>query len=401
MISSLFSESNKVHLSASASSIAKSSTQVLSKAFGGDEKIAKQVLSAAKRVLKKRSLETDPTNPSPSPAKKKQKPSFPTPEDPTTQTPAALETSLALPTPIKDPAQLENIVLETNRAPLLLAFVVTLLKYNMPAQPLSSRLSLGQAVVSANSRSKAVSIGLEEGKSAEEEGWGGEWPVVVVMGREVRVLRRWGYDPDEGKEELPKEEERNDVEDGAPKGENEETQKSATTLIGDTQSSLQTLNHEEIQQSTAAAAAPEEPPLWGIDLEALKGKNPSSAKSSHHTTTSPNLPIHTPHSARSYLLKSFTRAPIPTPGHEKEKKTPASVLAAEKEENLALLLGALELVFESWVEGGRVERGKLGWRAWEGYCRVRPDVRGGVGGWGERGRVGLGEKGVLGLGWRE
>ncbi|KAJ2975815.1 hypothetical protein NUW58_g8253 [Xylaria curta] len=63
----------------------------------------------------------------------------------------------------------------------------------MPEQPPSSRLSLAQAVVSANSRSKAVSIGLEKGLSADDEGWGHGQPRVRVMGREVAVLKRGGY----------------------------------------------------------------------------------------------------------------------------------------------------------------------------------------------------------------
>ncbi|KAI5866120.1 hypothetical protein GGS23DRAFT_370504 [Durotheca rogersii] len=64
----------------------------------------------------------------------------------------------------------------------------------MPEQPPSSRLSLAQAVVSANSRSKAVSIGIEKGPSADEEGWGHGQPRVKVMGREITVLKRGGYE---------------------------------------------------------------------------------------------------------------------------------------------------------------------------------------------------------------
>src|SRR3569833_4172302 len=64
----------------------------------------------------------------------------------------------------------------------------------MPEQPLSSRLRLAQAVVSANSRSKAVSISLEKGASADDEGWGEGQPRVKVMGREIAVLKRGGYE---------------------------------------------------------------------------------------------------------------------------------------------------------------------------------------------------------------
>lgn len=86
-----------------------------------------------------------------------------------------------------------NTTLLTNRAPLVLAFAVGLLPYTMPEQPPSSRLSLAQAVVSANSRSKAVSIGIEKGLSADDEGWGRGQPRVRIMGREIAVLKRGGY----------------------------------------------------------------------------------------------------------------------------------------------------------------------------------------------------------------
>ncbi|KAI1329504.1 hypothetical protein F5Y16DRAFT_366183 [Xylariaceae sp. FL0255] len=87
-----------------------------------------------------------------------------------------------------------HTTLLTNRAPLVLAFAVETLRFTMPEQPPSSRLSLAQAVVSANSRSKAVSIGLEKGLSAEEEGWGHGQPQVTVLGRDVTVLKRGGYE---------------------------------------------------------------------------------------------------------------------------------------------------------------------------------------------------------------
>ncbi|TPX18083.1 uncharacterized protein E0L32_011853 [Thyridium curvatum] len=111
---------------------------------------------------------------------------------PAQMTPQELERSLELPL-CTDEEMIAGTVLQTNRAPLVLAFAVELLRYTMPEQPLSSRLSLAQAVVSANSRSKAVSIGIEKGPSAEEEGYGEGQPRVRVMGREVAVLKRGGY----------------------------------------------------------------------------------------------------------------------------------------------------------------------------------------------------------------
>lgn len=117
--------------------------------------------------------------------------------DPMTAT--ELERSLELPVFVpmidEDKDRMAATVLLTNRAPLVLAFAVELLRYTMPEQPNSSRLSLGQAVVSANSRSKATSLGLEwaRGPSAEEAGWGQGQPRVRILGREVAVLKRSGY----------------------------------------------------------------------------------------------------------------------------------------------------------------------------------------------------------------
>ncbi|KAI0173449.1 hypothetical protein GGR52DRAFT_580093 [Hypoxylon sp. FL1284] len=93
-----------------------------------------------------------------------------------------------------DEKLIANTVLLTNRAPIVLAFAVELLRFTMPAQPPSSRLSLAQAVVSANSRSKAVSIGIDKGPSADDQGWGHGQPRVKVMGREVTVMKRGGYE---------------------------------------------------------------------------------------------------------------------------------------------------------------------------------------------------------------
>ncbi|KAK4126985.1 hypothetical protein N657DRAFT_640868 [Parathielavia appendiculata] len=112
---------------------------------------------------------------------------------PMEMTPQELEKSLELPL-CMDEERMSRTVIETNRAPLVLAFAVELLRYTMPEQPLSSRLSLGQAVVSANSRSKAVSLGLDKGPSADEEGWGEGQPRVKVMGRDIAVLKRGGYE---------------------------------------------------------------------------------------------------------------------------------------------------------------------------------------------------------------
>ncbi|KAK7967096.1 impact protein-like protein [Apiospora aurea] len=114
-------------------------------------------------------------------------------DGPTPLSPADFEASLALPVETDEHA-ISATTLLTNRAPLVLAFAAELLRYTMPEQPPSSRLSLAQAVVSANSRGKAVSIGIEKGPSADQEGWGHGQPRVQIMGREVTVLKRGGYE---------------------------------------------------------------------------------------------------------------------------------------------------------------------------------------------------------------
>ncbi|KAF2178820.1 hypothetical protein K469DRAFT_642027 [Zopfia rhizophila CBS 207.26] len=317
--------------------ISKSDIESIKSIFG-DEKIAKQVLNAAKRASKKRvSSDSSATTPS-----KKPRPSYGQP-----LSPAEFEESLALPEAVMDEQNLSTVVIYTNRAPLVLAFAVTLLKFTKPEQPLSSRLSLAQAVVSANSRTKAVSLGLESGKSAEEEGWGDGQPVVTVMGRDIRVMKRWGYQW-EAKEE-------------------------------------EGVSQDTIREDTSGN---DEPALWGVDLEALKKSNGpgATASSCKHSN---QLPIYTAQSARSYLLKSFE---TPKTGAESadassaKKKSNAAVVA-EKGRNLGLILGSLELLFKSW--SSTLSKKDLDKRAWGWYVRVRPEVEPGVAGWGGKGNVKL------------
>ncbi|OTA05036.1 hypothetical protein A9Z42_0056560 [Trichoderma parareesei] len=106
--------------------------------------------------------------------------------------PEELEASLALPL-CEDEELIRETTLVTNRAPLVLAFAVELLRFTMPEQPPSSRLSLAQAVVSANSKSKAISIGIEKAPAGEETPIPTGQPKVSVLGREIPVLKRGGY----------------------------------------------------------------------------------------------------------------------------------------------------------------------------------------------------------------
>ncbi|KAI9824796.1 MAG: hypothetical protein M1832_001624 [Thelocarpon impressellum] len=330
--------------------IAKSDVQTLRSTFK-DEKLSKQILSAARRASKKRtSTSADPS--SPQSHTKRSKGSTDASANPIT--PEALEDSLALPRTVTAEDEISKTILYTNRAPLVLAFAVVLLKYTMPEQPLSSRLSLAQAVVSVNSRSKAVSLGLESGRSASDEGWGQGQPVVKVMGREVTVLKRWGYDR-----------------------KMEEAMQDPTDL-------------DPADTSSAIPQTGSAPALWGLDLEALRSSNGSEAVNSP-LAGGTGLPIYTAQSARAYLLKSFNTALAPgdmaTPSTRPAKKKPYAVIAQERERNLGLVLGALELLYSSWT--GHIASQELDRRSSQWYLAVRPDVDTGVAGWGGKGEVHL------------
>jgi hypothetical protein len=311
-----------------------------------DEKIARQVLNAAKRVSRKRKENESSWSSAPSP--KKAKPLYGQPLDP-----AELEASLALPEAKRDEDVIQSAVVFTNRAPLVLAFAVTLLKYTMPDQPISSRLSLAQAVTSMNSKNKAIHVGLDSGKAAEEEGWGEGQPIMRIMTRDVRVMKRWGYEWEDPS----------------------------------TQSTLKLSNYDAPASSDATVAeepTAKDPALWGIDLEALKKASTSNTQG--YKASLSQLPIYTAQSARSYLIKAFETPKDPNKAAPAKKQTAASMSAA-KERNLGLVLGALELLYESWVHV--LSRDDLNNRAWGWYVRVRPEVANGAAGWGGKGNVKL------------
>lgn len=320
-----------------------------------DEKVARQVLNAAKRVSKKRSL-GDASDPSaPATPSKKIKPLYGQP-----LSSSEVEASLALPVAIHNEAILMSKSIFTNRAPLVLAFTVTLLKFTMPEQPLSSRLSLAQAVVSMNSKTKAVHIGIDNGKTAEDEGWGEGQPIIRVMNREVRVMKRWGYEWEEKSMPVVKSEH-------FDQGTVKEEDSTQGTLVGDDESSKV-----------------HEPALWGIDLEALK--KAKSGPNSHNASS--QLPIHAAQGARAYLLKSFETPKATSAESEAASvKRTAAALRAEKEQNLGMLLGALELLYKSWAQ--ILSKEDLDRRAWGWYLRIRPEVASGQAGWGGKGIVQL------------
>ena len=333
-------------------SLAKTSITAIQAIFA-DEKQAKQLLSTAKRVTKKRATGDDADLASPTAKRTKKDPFSSIEEDP-----VAFEKSLALPETSACAEELQEAILYTNRAPLVLAFAVTLLRYTMPNQPLSSRLSLAQAVVSVNSRSKAISLGIEKGNTAEDEGWGEGQPVVKVMGREIRVMKRWGYDWKHGKTNVKSEDA------GVKETDSQETIKP---------------EHKSVD---------EEPALWGLDLEAARTSK-NSFNSSRGSNDVGGLPIYTAQSARAYLTRSFASLPIPADGANTtaKKKPSAASIAKEKEQNLAKLLQALDLLYASWARV--LSHDELDKRAWSWYVTVRPDVESGVAGWGGKGEVSL------------
>ena len=337
--------------------MSKSSVQDLSKIFSS-AKSAKIVLIAARRIVKKRSMPADAADTDIKSPKKRQRTSVS--DEIINPDSLAAEGAFLLPTSDALIADLQSVVLQTNRAPLVLAFAMVLLSYTYPHQPLSSRLSLAQAVVSANSRSKAVSIGLQSGPSAEDEGFGEGQPRIKLMGREIRVLRRWGY-------EVP-------ATDGIS---------SAASTIKQEEPSPNIADVEAVMSQTSWTE--NTVPLWGLDIERLRDANKSKTSPGAAAPTSA-LPIFTPQSARSYLLHSFA-----TVNKNEDtsiiKKLSLKEATAEKGHNAALLLRAIDLLFISWKD--ILGRDELDRRAWSWYVAVRPDVESGTRGWGEKGVVEL------------
>ncbi|KAK5051976.1 hypothetical protein LTR84_002780 [Exophiala bonariae] len=248
------------------------------------------------------------------------------------------EALLALPTSECTIEELENVIIETNRAPLFLAFTIAVLAYTHPEQPLSSRWSMAQAVVSAGAQSKAKYLGLTSGPTAEEDGWAMGQPKVKIMGREVAVMRRHVVSSD-----------------------------------------------QEIASPTTA--------FWGLDLEALRRSNgPLIGGKNGKQQDGP--PIHRPNAPRTYLLKSMIDAQLTAQDggmvseakSQTKSKKPAET-ARRKEEAAAKMLKAIGIVYQSWAEF--LTKEELDSKAQSWYMRVRPDVEQGQAGWGQRGQVPL------------
>ena len=274
--------------------------------------------------------------------------------DPTEiKSPADVEASLILPTSDLTEDDLAGIILTTNRAPLLLVFAATLIKYTMPEQPPSSCLSLAQAVTSLNAQAKAANIGLGSSASAEKEGWGQGQSSVKVMTRDIRVLKRWGYEWKTSSDDTAKDIK---VEDSDQKPSN---------------------IHQE------ALSSEDSPALLALDLEQLKRLDAPPIVTASASTA--DLPVYHAGPARNYILKAFDSVSNNTT--ETKKKRPAAELATEREANLGHLIKALDLLFESWSVV--LSSDELDKRAWSWYVKVRPQVEAGRAGWGAKGQIRL------------
>jgi hypothetical protein len=235
-------------------SISTTKPEKLSQALSDDIKTARQIINAAKRKLRSKDASSTSGN-SNSKTESKQ---------------AKTATEVKLPEFITDRDTLLGATITTNRAPLVLAFAVVALSFTpLPLQPLTSRLSLAQGVVALNSRSKAQYLGIEPGKTAEEEGYGEGFGRVSVLGREVRTVRR------------------NDV---------------------------------EIKDSDGN----ETPAFWAVDLERLRERKFSAAEAAESGV---GVPIHTALGARGYLMRAFDKVGGGATAKEKEANL-AKVLGA-------------------------------------------------------------------------
>jgi hypothetical protein len=292
-----------------------------------DEKALKQVLNAARRVTRGKA----------SPSKSRSTPQ--TKPDQQIDDEAAL----ALPQSKYEEEELGEVSVETNRAPLFLAFALVVLEYTHPQQPVSSRLSLAQAAVSAGAQSKAKSIGLTNQPTPEEDGWAEGQPKVRIMGREIAVMRRHIPPP---------------------------------------------VDSEEAKSAESSHNA-----FWGLDLEALRKSNgPLVATQGPGGNQGP--PIHRPQAARNYLLRSMnlsqrtddssTTNESGSPTKKSKKPAPAEFMA-RKEEAAAAVLKALRIVCESWKDS--LTPDELDRRAQTWYSSTRPEVAQGQAGWGQRGVV--------------
>ena len=242
-------------------------------------------------------------------------------------------------------------------------------------------------MVSAGAKAKAAAIGLSRG--GQQGGLEGQ-ARAKVMGRQVGVMRRWGYTW-----ALPPSSDTNSVSaSGAVKNEGPNNESAHSASI-------------KLEDQSRPDREETEPALWALDPDLLAKLNgaPTFASVDHTGGIATDLPVFAPQSARAYILRSFESSNLANaPGNKEagaipsikdedvqtkiaqKPKTKAAV-AQEKEQNLGALLKALDLVFESW--SSVLSKPELDSKAWSWYLRIRPEVEDGVRGWGAKGTVKL------------
>lgn len=135
----------------------------------------------------------------------------------------------------------------------------------------------------------------------------------------------------------------------------------------------------------------------------------SSASSRSYEAGVVGMPIHRPETAKAYFFKSFmtrietsqkkesNEGPYPSGGESTPqssnvsrttpKKKTLKATENERDENVARLLGAIRMLYESW--SGHLSAADLDQRAWNWYAAVRPEVESGPSGWGAKGHLHL------------
>ncbi|KAK6512901.1 hypothetical protein TWF506_009064 [Arthrobotrys conoides] len=362
--------------------IAKASLDKLKIIFT-DEKTAKQVHSAAKRITKpssskKRSSSTQEeedtqitTNnpPTPSPSKRRRR----TTQTPSidTSNPQSWETGLDLPPPIRDENLISITTITTNRAPLLLVFTIISLTYTHPWLPASSRFSLAQGLLDLTASSKAKSLGITRPYNDPnndvlvEEGY----KKIHVLSKEIPILRRWDTTSFRTETETKLSLQKQGVSHNPHKPPSDDINPTSIDLnpsasaAGNTSPSDPSSIIPPVSEPAGTALHPNEPIYWSLAPNLLS-QPPTASKLNPSA-----LPIHLPHAAHSYLTRSFPQDKLP------------------------LLLGALHLLYESWVDN--LDPVDLDRKSWNWYCTVRPTVEDGPDGWGGKGPVRL--KDILSL----
>ncbi|KAK6336803.1 hypothetical protein TWF718_009591 [Orbilia javanica] len=366
--------------------IAKASLNNLKRIFT-DEKTAKQVHTAAKRATKsssskKRSASTQDqedasssrnateTLPNVSPSKRRKTNQTASID---TSDPQSWEAGLDLPSPVRDEDLISATTITTNRAPLLLAFTVVSLIYTHPWLPASSRFSLAQGLLDLTASSKAKSIGITRSDDPQNDTVEEGYKKLRVLSKEIPILRRWDTQSistasfqtetslqKQGESHKPDKPPSGDVK---PTGIDLELSASAAGGLPPPHPPAYGTTTDIAPGSSTSALYPDEPIYWSLS-PSLLSQPPTASKLNPSA-----LPIHLPHAAHSYLTRSFPQDKLP------------------------LLLGALHLLYESWVD--TLDPADLDRKSWNWYCNVRPTVEDGPEGWGGKGPVKL--KDILSL----